>query len=107
MRAYSPIATVGLFAVAFSKAGSWEFVDKVPLGSSRGGSGAAELDLILPTVTGARAPVDSAYVAHLPLIDDVRLEIIELRVGRAVPPDHPGHGLPFDPDVLERFSCSQ
>lgn len=46
-------------------------------------------------------------VEHFPLIDDVRLETIEIRVGRAVPPDHPGHGLLFDPDALERFSYSQ
>jgi L-alanine-DL-glutamate epimerase-like enolase superfamily enzyme len=44
------------------------------------------------------------YVEHFPLIDDVLLETIEIRNGRAVPPERPGHGLRFDPDALHRFA---
>jgi L-alanine-DL-glutamate epimerase-like enolase superfamily enzyme len=47
------------------------------------------------------------YVEHFPLIDDVLLETIEIRNGRAVPPERPGHGLLFDPGALERLAHSQ
>jgi L-alanine-DL-glutamate epimerase-like enolase superfamily enzyme len=47
------------------------------------------------------------YVEHFPTIDDVLLETIEIRDGRAIPSERPGHGLLFDPDALKRFACSQ
>jgi len=47
------------------------------------------------------------YVEHFPLIDDVLLETIEIRNGRAVPPERPGHGLLFDPDALHRYAHLQ
>jgi L-alanine-DL-glutamate epimerase-like enolase superfamily enzyme len=47
------------------------------------------------------------YVEHFPTLDEVLLETIEIRDGRAVPPERPGHGLLFDPDALEHFAHSQ
>ncbi|WP_051792780.1 mandelate racemase/muconate lactonizing enzyme family protein [Amycolatopsis jejuensis] len=51
----------------------------------------------------AAAVPNCPYVEHFPLIDEVLLETIEIRDGRAVPPDRPGHGLRFDPDGLDKY----
>jgi L-alanine-DL-glutamate epimerase-like enolase superfamily enzyme len=44
-----------------------------------------------------------SYVEHFPLLDDVLLETIEVKDGRAVAPDRPGHGLLWNEDRLDEY----
>ncbi|WP_432043890.1 mandelate racemase/muconate lactonizing enzyme family protein [Streptomyces cadmiisoli] len=42
----------------------------------------------------------TTWLEHFPLLDDLLVETLEIRNGRAAPPDRPGHGLRWDEDRL-------
>ncbi|MFI8453501.1 mandelate racemase/muconate lactonizing enzyme family protein [Streptomyces erythrochromogenes] len=51
----------------------------------------------------------TTWLEHFPLLDDLLEETLEIRNGRAAPPDRPGHGLRWDEDRLSahRVRCAE
>ncbi|HET6500828.1 MAG TPA: mandelate racemase/muconate lactonizing enzyme family protein [Amycolatopsis sp.] len=44
------------------------------------------------------------YIEHFPLLDDVLVETLHIKDGRATPPDRPGHGILWNTEVLDRLA---
>jgi L-alanine-DL-glutamate epimerase-like enolase superfamily enzyme len=51
----------------------------------------------------ATAVPNCTYIEHFPLIDDVLLETLPIKHGRARPPARPGHGMLWNYDVLDNL----
>lgn len=58
------------------------------------------------SLTVAAAVPNSMFIEYIPQMEPVLTEKIRIINGRAVPPDIPGHGIPFNQQALQRYEVS-
>ena len=59
------------------------------------------------SLTVAAAVPNSMFIEYIPQMEPVLRRKIRIVDGYAIPPDVPGHGIPFDEEALRRYEVNQ
>ena len=59
------------------------------------------------SLTVAAAVPNSMFIEYIPQMEPVLRHKIRIVDGNAIPPDVPGHGIPFDEEALQRYEVNQ
>lgn len=59
------------------------------------------------SLTVAAAVPNSMFIEYIPQMEPVLSHKIKMDAGRAVPPDVPGHGIPFNEEALHKYEVQQ